>query len=340
MARRGRMSRALARKQDKQFSWYAALDTVCGGIRLPPRYCLVTDDEGPDVVVPQTIDCDTGVAQGAAAPVALHLVAPRIPTIETADPGGAGFSDQAYEADEVTVVRMVGYVTLEPYYVADEDLQATLAALDAGPASVVVNNTILNTPYFLRAGLRKDAWLFDADQVDYTPPRRDPLETEEWTDGRFIRTWQKEKYASQKAALMGAFTTPNAIAGFCSNVSAAAAGAPANTLSNGSGTVNIPAISTDCQFVSEENSAGIITDGMAGVWGQPEGVVKINLNSRRRLRFRESEGLVLWLNWTSWNKADLQDSSTEGNCIPSQVAGRMAVGFDVRTHVKLLLETN
>lgn len=334
MARRGRMSRALARKQDKQFSWYAALDTVCGGIRLPPRYCLVTDDEGPDVVVPQTIDCETGVAQGQAAPVALHLVAPRIPTIETADPGGAGFSDQAYEADEVTVVKMVGYVTLEPYYVADEDLLNTLAALDPGPASAVVNNTILNTPYFLRAGLRKDAWLFDPDQVDYTPPRRDPLETEEWTDGRFLRTWQKEKYAAQKAALTSAFSTPATF--LCSNTSAAAAGAPGNTLSNGSGTISIPAITTTCQFIANTTA----TDAIAGVQGWPEGVVKINLNSRRRLRFRESEGLVLWLNWTSWDKRDLQDSSEEGNCIPAQVAGRMAVGFDVRTHVKLLLETN
>lgn len=329
---RGRMARALARKQDKQYSWFAGLDAVCSGIRLPPRYCT-SNLEDPDVK-PQLVNCETGVAetvQGGASPVALHLVEPR-----TASGAAADTSDEAYEADEVTIVRIVGYVALEPYFVADEDLLATIASLDPGPASNVVNNAILNTPYFLRAGLKKDGWIFDPSTEDYTPPRRNPLVTEEWVDGRFARTWQREKFAAQKAAL-GAHTEIQS--GFlCSNVSAAAAGAPANTLSNGSGTINIPAISTACQFTDNTNGA-IFTMG-SSVQGQPEGIVKLNLNSRRRFRLRESEGLVLWLNWTSWSVQDFLDTGVDQDCIPAGISGRMAVGFDLRAHVKLLLETN
>jgi len=332
-----RFRRALSRKQDKQFNWYPALDSVCGAVRLPPRYCgTIEGGEGPDSEGPVLVDCVTGEPGDThASPAALHLIVPR----EAAAANATDAPDTAYEADEVTVVRTVGSIVMEPYFVADADLIATLATLDAGPASAVVNNAILNTPYFVRAGLKKDGWLFDAATAEYTPPVRDPLETEEWVDGRFIRTWQRARYASQKAALAAAFVTPNAVAGFCSNVSAAAAGAPANTLSSGSGTINIPAISTDCQFVAEENSAGIITSAFAGTIGRPEGVIRFNLNSRRRLRFRESEGLTFFVNWTSINKAvGLLDPAE--NCAPAVAAGRMAVGFDVYAYVKMLVETN
>lgn len=273
---------------------------------------------------PVDLDCSNGSPLSFAAdPANFVLVPPNVESDTT--------QHNAYDVDDISVVKMEGGIWLVPFFLANADFRTVMNA-NPDIAQGMLNAALISRNYFARAGLSKDKWEWDQASGVYNPPARDPWLTQEYTDARFLRIWTKEKMAGTGGAANFNTQLKTWVTGCssCSDVSAAGAGPPANTLSSGSGTVNIPAISTDCStdpcLVGDNNSSF----SMSGGYVSPESAWYIGLRSRRRLSFKENEGLSLWLNWAA-------PSGIDNECLVLPQA--FGVGFIVRAHVRALIES-
>lgn len=124
----------------------------------------------------------------------------------------------------------------------------------------------------------------------------DPLSGFDWSEARWVKEWRhtwpsvgREQWDSTKP--YGSF------AGVCNEVHSDAVGAPQNTLSSGSGTINIPATDTICCTET------CVTDFETGCFPNDVGAVghqlrwwKMPLGMRRKIRLRESDNLSIWGN--------------------------------------------
>lgn len=311
------VERKLSRKAPKRYQWVPLVDNLCAPQMLDCKGCC-TDPEFPENVIRGCTYDELGVVE-LSQPNSFPLVL--ISPADVPDSGEQGLWDVR---DNLTVVKLEGWVELCPAFCSGAD---ETAACDSDPQTCPVARLFATNfdNYHFRAGLSKDRWELDplVDPPGYSTIQRWPLETHDWSDAQFIRTWERTK--SRKRIIDAVELNGNAPLGCCSNVSAAGAGAPANTLSNGSGTVNIPAISTDCEPCGTD---AVDTFRVRTNTTEQYGCFRLSLNSRRRLTFKENEGLTLWLDWTSY---------TPG--ISPGIGWRRNVGFQVRTVVKALVES-
>lgn len=243
-----------------------------------------------------TYDGEGVVETDDMVPFPIILVSP-------ADPPSSGEDALWEQSDNITLVKLVGHVELCPFFGSSADFVATVAG---DPDKTLFYSTLQNSlqNYHVRAALSKDKWIFNPPPAgqnvgSYGVVPRYPLDTNEWTDAQFLRQWERTR--ARATTTLQAMQNGDAPLGCCSDVSAPAAGAPANTLSNGSGTVNIPAISTECTPCGTD-AAGTFRFGGSSATALP--CFRLSLNSRRRLTFKENEGLTLWLDWTSFTPVE------------------------------------
>lgn len=148
-------------------------------------------------------------------------------------------------------------------------------------------------------GIRKIREHYQGEPVDPTLPGLSDLIPSpilfpnDRTDLFWIRRKWKRSVESDRFTQQLGFLIEGAIIGVCSPTTAPAAGAPANTLSNGSGTINIPAISTDCcqEVCRVETPFGEIhTNNIR--FPTNLAFVKHDFRSRRRISLKGKEALV------------------------------------------------
>jgi len=327
--RRGPSTKTLQRtKAPRRFNWVSIQDDTCCAHVLSPRACAkVVEGETQEAFCfnsPVVIDCLTGLATttvGATPPVQLVIVAPNTPDLSGV--GGAA----EYESDDITLVKLSGHILMQPYFVFTDEGLAQLESIagigDPGVLQATINSFLARRSYFLRAGLHKDAWLFDEVTGTYTPPVHDPWQTDQWTDGRFLRMWEREKMPGQLGGQTSVFMPTLEELGCVANVSG---GNSTNILTDGSGTIDTEITSVISKCLRAQGS------GHSGVYLPPLSPIRLSLNSRRRLRFRESEGLTLFLNFGVPDYSGLADDCQSEPRF-------LAVGFTTRTHLKALIET-
>lgn len=315
-ARRGvtaAVERRLDRKKEKQFHWVTLVDNLCSPQTLDCKGCC-EDPELPELEQIRGCTFDEVGAVESSQPNSFPLV-----LVSPADVPGSG--EEALQGIDVfTIVKMQGWVEFCPAFC--QAAQETAQCL-SDPAHCEVFHQFARQfdTYHLRAGLSKDRWELDPLTRQYGTIQRFPLDPADWSDAQFMR--QFERFKSRRRILEGIQLNGSAPLGCCGNVSAAAAGAPANTLSNGSGTVNIPAISTDCEpCQGGEDNFRLQSQAI-----EQYGCFRISLNSRRRLVLRENEGLTLWVDYTSFTP-DLAPTHD----------WRRNVGMQLRTSVRALVE--
>jgi len=277
------VAKQLAAKLPKRYQWVTLYDYLCAVQETDYRACSAEENEDFPA---STINIDTG------AVLSTFPRAWRFELVPPVEPSASNVPSDVYAKDTCTIVAMKGDITLCPVRNVSPTARAAIASQpNQGP--LLIGQDLQRMAFVMRAALSKDRYVYDSATNAYLPPERDPLRTEEWADAQFMKQWER-RFMSRQAA-QGWVTTGEATLGCYGNVSAAAAGAPANTLSSGSGTVNIPAISTtaaDCS--SDPNQWG---HSSYGPISEP-GCIRIPLTMRRRLTFKENEGLNLWFNWT------------------------------------------
>lgn len=311
------VEKRLSRKLDKRHHWQVLADTMCQPLFLACKGCCPEPEEPETLVRGCTYDEEGNLLSSTPEPSPVVLIAPAYQDVSAADT-----TMLPYEPDTLTVVAMRGYVELCPAFCHPVNV---FTSCDNDPTHCPQFQQFSRQfrNYHLRAGLSKDRWELDPLSNQYSTINRYPLNPVEWSDGRFMRTWEKVKAAVQLTHQIHNMSASTPL-GCCGNVSAAGAGAPANTLSNGSGTVNIPAISTDCEpcLPGEETDGGLYT----ALTDFP--CIRLSLNSRRRLTFKENEGLTLWFDWTSFDAITLPNIDWRPN-----------IGWQARIFAKALLET-
>lgn len=308
-------------KASKRFNWVETLDNTCGVAALPPRACEVEPES--QVTAPFEIDCATGnkVATSPALPVQFTLVPPAAP------------SGDPYASDDITIVRMVGSITLVPYYIMRAPALALFNATPDHLKTPLLTLMRKDRNYFVRAGLKKDQGFWDELTRTYTFPPRDPMQTDSWTDGQWQRIWTFETFPGQLGGHTASFQGAGNVIGVCSQVTGSGGGTtppPDNTFTDGTGVIAIEPIdiTTDCNFIDLTDS-----NGEEGVFTSPDRPLRINLSSRKRRRFKENEGLHLWVQYTTVG----YENTVDPTC--SAFFHDLAVGFMVRAHVKMLVET-
>jgi len=311
----------LARKANKRFHWVTLSDTMCEPLGLDCKGCC-EDPEDPErgIIRGCIYDDEGAVESNVPQPYSVVIVGP----LDNSEISPVDTTRAPYEPDTLTIVKLAGHIELCPAFCASEARFAACASQPTQCSQFEAFESNLRTMH-LRAGLSKDKWEWDPVVRDYSTPTRYPLDPEEWSDAQFLRQWERINAHSTSSRGVH-ILPPNAPLGCCSDVSAAAAGAPANTLSSGSGTVNIPAISTDCEpclpgeFGTDRGSTSTYREFPC---------IRLPLSSRRRLTFKENEGLTMWIDWTSFTPGF-------GATLPNW---RPNVGFYMRTFVKALVET-
>lgn len=283
----GALAKRVDRKLNKRFQWVPLADQVCGQTLGPCKGCCEGEDE--TTVRGCEFDDQGALLEPSPSPQAVVL----IPPAGDADT----FADGIYAPDTLTVVKMVGRIEICPVFC---DSANKTTACDSAPDNCQIYQAFQDNfrTYHMRAGLDKSKWEWDPLTSTYVTPSRYPLVTEEWSDAQFLRQWERSKGHAGMSS--GIILTGDAQQGCCGDVTAAGAGAPANTLSNGSGTVNIPAISTDCNPCNGEAGQHLGSTTVA----HDMQCFNLSLNSRRRLTFRENEGLTFWFDYTSFDKAN------------------------------------
>jgi len=324
--RRGPSTRTLQRtKAPRRYNWVNVQDDQCCARQLPPRACAkVEPGETQDAFCfnsPVEVDCQTGLnltTVGETPPVPFGIVVPNTPDFSAA--GGE------YQLDDITLVKLSGHIILQPFWVLTDEGHALVDTIDdPGMQQATVAAFLARRSYFLRAGLHKDAWLLDEVQGVYNPPVHDPWQTDQWTDGRFLRFWERETMPGQLGGQTAVFLPTSEELGCVGNTTG---GNSTNSLTDGTGIINT-VVTTSIQKCRREDPTA-----HNGIYLPPVRPIRLSLNSRRRLRFRESEGLTLFVNY---GVVDYSEANAAA-CLPE---GRfLAVGFVARTHLKALIETS
>lgn len=328
---KGRVTRALVNtKARKHYNWVEVLDTTCNVIQLFPNICV--ENEELSQSFPTPVDCTTGVvALDPAAPLRISLLEPNLESL-----GGAG-NAAAYLTDDVTIVRMIGGIRFMPYWVLTEESLAVINSFPVATREAIKFQFLAERHYMMRAGMVKQAAQYDPLNDDYIVPVRDPWQSPEWVDGRFMRMWTFEKMAGELGQNAVDIRSVGSPVGVCSDVTGTGGGGGSSAAVNGltwaatEGAINTSVtdidVSTECTLITatEAFSTKLVTL-------LPTRSFYLNLASRKRIRCRENEALSVWLNWATANYSDL----AAPNCAP--ITHGLGVGFLARAHVKMLVE--
>jgi len=321
------LRKTLNRKADKRFNWVTVYNDICSNLELSPHAC-VEEGEFSEIEGNAELNCQ-GETLGRALPSAIELIPPAdVPAM------GSGH----YENDDITLVRMVGSITLQPVWVFTEEAAGVVSGIPAGQLrDILIANLETGKAYVLRAGLAKDRYesFYDDTLADYLyrAPTRDPLSDADYSDGHFMKMWQRNKYpyVYDQTFAYGAAGALLGSPGCCPNVHGGAS-ATANGIAWGVAEGSIDTlIETDCEpcgesALSQDDFAGASTFTL-----HKERPIRINLTMKRRLRFRENEGLNLWLNWASF--------ATQHECLQLPERPAFGVGWIVKRYLKVLIET-
>lgn len=332
-----KMWRAIARKSPKRFNWVTALDSPCEWLETPWHTCSsevpgATSANGSWVVddstSPPSILVDANGQPTPAGPIAFDLFAPDDPVD----------IDERGQVDDVTIARMVGYIDFYPMYLTN-----WVAHNEETPMTCLVERSAQQyNGYFVRAGLKKDDWVLDTLGERYSKPRRDPLQSQEWTDARFAKMWMREKHNTAHLEF-GEYNCTTDVIGMCSNttgvINPVVGGG--GTLAAGSGVIvgnsgGDGVISTTCFDYKWNVGTGQATTPVMRIGhGEADRPFRISLSSKRKWRLRENQGLTLWFNYTAPDRLGFITGSAGQNL----GLHSPAVKFIMRAHVKLLLET-
>lgn len=190
-------------------------------------------------------------------------------------------------SDSCVVTSLSGWIKFTPFY--------ELTEFD-GVGQI---NERVQTGYEFMGGVHRIEEFIGDPQLLQDDPIADPLlNSNDYTDIKWYKLWHKSRDAADTLTFEGSSHLPGTPFGVCSDTSAAAAGAPANTLSNGSGTVNIPAISTDCDIINFPGSSGD-TPVQTGfnVSFRMAAPFFLHFNMRKRIPLTGKQALVFDFNW-------------------------------------------
>lgn len=307
-----------------------ALESVCDVAVLPAHVCSPCELEG-GITTGTPVALNNGVmdATGPAAPVRFSLW----------DPLDGDREDLGRPAitDDFMIVKMEGYIDLIPYFVPTWT-SADCAGYESGPTCDQIRYAMQYDNYILRAAIVKDKFIASDryftgpnDTAGWVAPTRDPLNTEEWVDGRFAKQWQKSWFNITQNTFKFYDSTCSEIIGVCADTTGSISGGGSSNsiLTDGSGTIdgNDPVTGTIGTVCSETVGSG--WGGMYSQFLRPA-KVRINLNSRRKFRMQESEGLSVWVNYTA-------RSMLTASGIPAPFR-QGAVGFYAAPTVRMLVE--
>lgn len=318
-SKRSTLTSKIRRKANKRYNWVPSLDSPCGTSILPFHAC-VGSAFSPNQTGVVVIDGATGLPSAVGPAVAFHLFAPD-------DPDPTDQSLARRDVDDVTIRRIVGYIDFIPQHFAGWRANSE----EPEPNCQTVKQIRPLTNYFFRAGLKKDDWILNVAGDAYSAPTRDPMETMQWCDGRFLKMWQRDVVSSVSYDVQQGCADD--FIAICPNVNGGANNiVPPITDADQSTYVINTEIETTCVELQGSDFANAsrlpYIQRSNGAADRP---FRINLSSRRPIRLRESQGLTLWFNWTAVDYLDAIAPNT-GSHSP-------AVRFLVRPHVKLLLET-
>jgi len=322
---RPRVWSVIDRKANKRYQWVPLFSDVCTTPQLSPRLCHLEPESG-DVFPGTTIDANGTVLQLSAAPESVSLVEPA--ALPVAPLGVDAGSDNT-----LVIARWRGYVKLYPFYFFDEFANDAInSAPNEGFRALLTQGFLGQKNYFFRAGLSKDKWTATRDpgnpnETFLEASVRDPLIDDEWTDGQFVKRWERSFGGGFGGVTGVAAFTPGGAIGVCSNThGGATAAVNGGTWTGTEGAINT-AIETDCSVVTTATSD---TPIYATNEGRPAPLITLSFNSRRRFVFQENEGLTLWMNYTSFNE--------NGTYIQQLLGHHMAVGWLMRRHIEALIE--
>jgi len=315
----GKLKRAIARKAPKRFNWYA-VDSPCAVPILPFHRCQDSEtfDTSDNV---QNIDPADGSVTGPG-------IASRISIFDPEDPGNPG---QTQTAEDVTIVAIRGFVMFIPIWAPRHiDRNSGEEQYSCDEIRLVRQNQ----GYFFRAGLKKDTFITPIDnQQQYVAPYRDPMVPDNFADGRFLKMWQREKYNT--SSMGGNALCPEDFLAICADVHGGADNiVPPIASGDQPGYTIDTRVSTTCTEYTEANVVSNSLPATTFPHGQADRPFNISLNSRRRIRLRESEGLSFWFNYTA---PDILGALTVD---APRVLHNAAVSFAIRIHFKVLLETS
>lgn len=195
-------------------------------------------------------------------------------------------------SDSAVLTSLKGFIKFNPFY--------QLIQTDA------INgfNERALSGYQFAGGVRRVNEFIDLNASQpggFDDPIADPLQStggDDFTDIRWYRYWNKQADSADSLTIHLDGFIPGTPLGVCSDTSAAAAGAPANTLSNGSGTINIPAISTTCsQFLRPGSIADPPVNDRAGASLKMAPPFTLFFNIRRRIPLKRKNMIVLDFNY-------------------------------------------
>lgn len=326
-----RVAGAVARKAPKRYNWVSSVDHTCDVANLPPRICQ--EDPETETFLPHDVDCVTGVIAGAAAS------AVRVVIVPPATPANTGTDQGAYLTDDITIRRIVGHIRMMPYWSLTADAVAIVNTFPLYQRQGIINQFLVGRRYLLRAGIKKDDLMYDALVDNFVWPDRNPWPTENFVDGRFSRTWEREKLPGYGGSTASLNTPSDFQLGCCPIVTGSGGGGGQliNTLTSGSGNINTDiddiVISTTCQpCYTEAPEPTSISQAQSLVTNAVEHAVTLNISSRQPYRLRENQGLAVHLNYGTFS------SQNVANCVPG-MNDYLAVGWIARMHIKVLIET-
>jgi len=316
----------LDRKAPKRYDWVPIRDAMCTVGKTSCKGCCIDVEFPENPIRGCTYDADGVVEADIPVPFPFVLIPP-------ADPSSSGQDGLYQQLDNVTVVRMVGWLELCPYFCNSADFTAAVGADPGKVGQYTVFQKNFET-YHLRAGISKDKWIFQPpppasnDPGSYGVVPRYPLSPQEWSDAQFLKQWDRVK-AKQRATVTS-MLNGDAPQGCCPDVTGSGGGSSNSILTDGTGTIdgNDPiSISTDCEPCNGNPNT-------FRSWGPNVSefpCFRLSLNMRRRLVFKENEGLTLWVDWTSFDGASLLQQGVGSGWRPN-------VGFYWRMQLKALLE--
>jgi len=196
-------------------------------------------------------------------------------------------------SDSATVVAQKGRLYFTPFYAGPEGEAPS-------PDADVRFQEVLAASYHFMGGIRRIEQLVGNDLSGGSPPIANPLmRGDDYTDVPWIKFFERRRVNLEHMSQCIKRRIPGTPFGVCADTVAAAAGAPENTLTDGSGTVTIPAISTTCtimNFPGTVDDTPLIVEDELCITEQFKGFT-LNFASRKRTKLTGKHALVFDFDW-------------------------------------------
>jgi len=231
--------------------------------------------------------------------------------------------------DNVTIAKMKGRIIWRPKW--DTSLGPCIGSSGEGLGAINERLKSYHWPINLSAWLVKGNSSNQGSVTEW-----DPLDADDWTDHTgLLREWNHTWFPQEELEVQ--WNSPFTIVGVCSNTSAPAADAPENTLSNGSGTINIPAITTTCTPFLAGEACGINTVTFKG---RPPPWWTMSLNRSRPIDLKEDDDLAIYVNWNQprpYTGTPIEGEVCDEDCPPADT-GNLPCGMEFAIDLKVLYQ--